>query len=109
MRLRRGRRSGGCPVGSGDDLQAVTGGIHEVDAAAAVIGIDLVRPGELRVGPVLDTAVEQSGVDGVEGHIVDEKGVVLHLDLGDVRLGELDEDPVGEGYDREWSPVCYLG
>jgi hypothetical protein len=39
-------------VGTGDDLEAVSVGVVEVDAAAAVPGVDLVRLVVVGVGPV---------------------------------------------------------
>jgi hypothetical protein len=50
-----------------------------------------------------------SGQDFVETVVVDQKGVVLHLDLFDRRLGELDRDACVELHLGERTPARGLG
>ena len=68
-------------VRPGDDLQVVTGGILEVDAAAAVVVVDLARTASPRVGPVLHAALADPAVDGVELVFGHQECVVLRTDV----------------------------
>ena len=70
-----------------------------------MVGVDLVGQGALRVGGVREPGRDDPPVDRVEGRVVDQEGVVLHLDGGDARLGELDEGVAIERHDRERPPV----
>nr|WP_170315500.1 hypothetical protein [Nakamurella deserti] len=78
-------------------------GSEEIDAAAAVLGVDLARALQLWIRPVRDPAVPEPGEGPVEQVVVDQEGVVLELDL-DRRLGELQQDTVGEPEVDERSP-----
>lgn len=97
-------RLAGRTIGASDDLHPVPRGVLEVDAPSAVISIDLIGQCLLRIGPMRDPAGAEAAVDRVEARVVDKEGVVLHLNVGDVRFGELDEDAVVERDDRERSP-----
>jgi hypothetical protein len=77
------------------------GRIAEVDASPTVIGIDLAGQGLLRIGPVFDATGEHALVNRVEAAVVNEECIVLHLNVGDIRLGELDKRVMIERYDRE--------
>jgi hypothetical protein len=66
----------------------VPGRVLEIDAASAVLGVDLPGLGHVRVSPVFDPGCDQALVGPVEVRVVDQEGIVLHLDLYG-RLGEL--------------------
>ncbi|MBO9533645.1 MAG: NAD(P)/FAD-dependent oxidoreductase [Solirubrobacteraceae bacterium] len=68
-------------VGLGEDFEPVAGRIEGVEAAPAVVGVDLARQPALRIGGVRDSAVLDARERGVERVVVDEERVVLHLDL----------------------------
>ena len=72
------RRSGGAAaVGPCEHLEQVPVGILEVDAAAAVVMVDLARPPSSRIGPVREPALSDAAEDGVELVLADEERVVL--------------------------------
>src|SRR4051812_39532408 len=64
-------------VGAGDDLEDVTGRILEVQPAAAVVTVDLVRLRRHRIGPVRHPARPDSREYRIELRLADEKRVVL--------------------------------
>src|SRR5215470_15137053 len=68
---------GTAAVGAGEQLEQVAVGVLEVDAAAAVPGVDhagLAAPG---IGPVRQVLLANPAERGVELLLPDEKGVVL--------------------------------
>ena len=70
-------------------------GLEEVDAAAAVVVVDLARPASCRVGPVVEATLDDAAVDGVEVAVVDQEGVVLRCDLPVAGRAEVERDAVG--------------
>src|SRR5262249_31292033 len=71
---------GGSPagaVGARDHLEQVAVGVLEVDAAAAVVAVDLAGAALHRVGPVLEAALADAAVDVVEVALADQERVVL--------------------------------
>ena len=56
-------------------------GVAEVDAATAVVGVDLAGPLAARVGPVLQPADVDLAVDRVEVVLGNQKRVMLRVDL----------------------------
>ena len=68
-------------VGPGDDLQVVPRRILEVDAAAAVVVVDLAGPAAPRIGPVLQTALADASVDRVELVLGHQERIVLRADV----------------------------
>jgi hypothetical protein len=82
-------------VRAGDQLEPVAGRVFEVDAPAAVLGVGLAGAAHLRVGPVLDPQVAQPPASTVEQVVVDQEGVVVHLDFH-ARLSELEQHAVVE-------------
>src|SRR5690606_12870006 len=71
-------------VGAGDDLEEVAVVAEEVDAAAAVVAVDLAGTALAGVGPVLHLALDDAAVDRVELVLGDEERVV---DAGDLAAG----------------------
>ena len=70
-------------------------GVAPVDAAAAVVVVDLVLASEVRLGVVLDPALDDAAVDLVEVVLGDQERVVLRVDrlaVGD--LGEVERRAV---------------
>src|SRR5437899_1366458 len=68
-------------VRSSDDLEDVTVGVPEVHATTTVVAVDLPRPAESRVGPVVEPALRDPAEDLVELVFTDEERVVLRRDL----------------------------
>src|SRR5512142_1296212 len=56
-------------------------GVFEIDAAAAITGVDLTAPLLCRIGPVSKLPPSDPGKDLVELGFADEGGVVLGRDL----------------------------
>src|SRR5215216_5985079 len=81
------------PVRTRDDLQEVAVGREEVDAAAAVVRVDLARPGLTRIGPVRHLLFLDAAEDLVELVFAHEEGVVLAGD-GAGRGREVEAEPV---------------
>src|SRR6185295_13797546 len=89
-------------VGPGEYLEVMTGRVLEVDAAAAVVVVDLAGSAAPRIGPVLQTALLDTSVDVVEFVLGHQEGVVLRmylLVLGHLRVVEA--DTVVEPYREE--------
>jgi hypothetical protein len=78
--------------------------VFEIDTAPAVVGVELTGERHSWVGPVLDSAINQALVDLIEALVIDEKGIMLHLDIVDDRLGELQEHAAIECHQRERAP-----
>jgi hypothetical protein len=78
-------------------------GVHEIDAAPAVLRVGFTWSLHLRIGPVLDTPCSETSVCPVELVVVDQKGVVLHLDL-DRGFRELQQYAVVELEVGEYAP-----
>src|SRR6478672_5351099 len=87
-------------VRDGEDLQAVPVGVVPVEAATTVVGVDLVRPVVERVGPPLQSAVPDAGVDLVELLLRDQERVVLRPGLP-VVIGHVERDVVADLDDQE--------
>src|SRR5262249_35096722 len=78
-------------VRAGDDLQEVPVRTLPVHPAAAVAGIDLIRPGPPGVGPVPQPTLPDAAEDGIELRLADQERVVLRLDvLGTIIEGQGD-------------------
>src|SRR6185295_3076290 len=75
-------------VGLGDDLEQVAARVPEVDAASAVVAVDLAFLLSPRIGPVLHPALLQAAEDLVELRVAHEKRVVLGLDFHAVGVEE---------------------
>ena len=71
----------GAAVGSSDDLKHVAVRILEVDAASAIIAVDLAAALLNGVSPILDPALADAAEDLVEIVLADQEGVVLWSDL----------------------------
>ena len=77
-------------------------GILEVDAAAAVVVVDLAGPAAPRIGPMLQTALLDASVDPVEIVLGHQERIVLRtnlLALGHLRVVEA--GAVVEAYRQE--------
>src|SRR5258708_5342424 len=83
----------------GDDLEEVAARLFEVNAAAAVVVVDLALLLLHRIGPVVDALLLDAAEDLVELLLADEERVVLLLDLV-VGVAEIERHAVGE-HDRE--------
>src|SRR5688572_24457266 len=64
-----------------DDLEHVPRRVFEVDAAAAVVAVDLALLLERRVGPPVEAALLHPAEDLVELRLAHQERVVLDLDL----------------------------
>src|SRR5258708_35063527 len=77
-----------------ENLEHVTVGIFQVQAAAAVPGVDLLAPGLAGVCPVRQGPFPDAAEGGVEVFLVDQERVVLGSDLP-ARLAEVQRDMGG--------------
>ena len=75
-------------------------GVLEIDAAAAVVAVDLAGLLLAGVGPVVELAFLQAGEDAVEVLFADQEGVVLPRDLA-IDPVEVERDAVVEFDDQE--------
>jgi len=78
-------------VGAGQDIEPVADRIVEVEASPAVVGVDLLWARRVRVSRVRDPQPLHPTQNLIEAIVINQKHVVLHLDLLDRQLGELDE------------------
>ncbi len=83
--------------------------VAEVDAPSAMIRIDATRQSRLGIGPVFDRTLEDTRIDLVENPVIDEEGVMLHLDVVAAWFSELEEDALVQPDRDEWSPGGYFG
>ena len=83
--------------------------VAEVDAPSAMIGIDATGQGRLGIGPVFDPTLVDTRIDLVETPVIDEEGVMLHLDVIDAWFSELEEDTLVQPDGDEWSPGGWFG
>src|SRR5262249_39153249 len=90
-------------VGARDDFQQVAARVLEVDAASAVVTVDLARLGLRRVSPVGVALLFDAGEDLVELGLAHEERVVLRPDLG-LLVHEIDVDAVCRGDDLKGAP-----
>src|SRR5689334_8450700 len=74
-----------------------------------MIGIDLARQRHLWISPVFHPSLEDARIDLVETPVIDEEGVVLHLDVVDAWFSELEEDVLVQPDRDEWSPDGWFG
>src|SRR5713101_7038983 len=89
-------------IRAGDDLQPVTVGVVEVQAAAAVVVVDRPGPAFAGIRPVRQPPVPDAAEGGVELVLAHEERVVLGDDLS-AGLGEVQRDGV-VGLDHEKMP-----
>src|SRR5207245_7405353 len=89
-------------VRAGDDLQPVTVGVVEVQAAAAVVVVDRPGPALAGIRPIRQPPVPDAAEDGVELVLTHEERVVLGDDLS-AGLCEVQRDGV-VGLDHEKMP-----
>src|SRR5262245_15953853 len=89
-------------VGAGDDFEEVPVGIFEVDAAAAVVVVDLSGALLERIRPVPEPSLADAPEDAVEIILPDEEGVVLRSDVAVLGLQEGERDAVGGVGDEKW-------
>jgi hypothetical protein len=59
--------------------------LAEIDAAPAVVMVDLAGPATSRIGPVSEAAILDAAEDGVEANFADQESVALRPDRA---LGE---------------------
>src|SRR6266540_458176 len=76
-------------VRAGDDFEEVTVEILEVDAASAVVVIDLTSLLARRIGPVGKLAFANAAENLVEFSFADQKGVMLRRDFVAVHVIEI--------------------
>src|SRR5215469_4915014 len=74
-----------------------------------MIGIDATRQGRLGIGPVFDPVLEDARIDLVETAVIDEEGVVLHLDVVDAWFSKLEEDALIQPDGDEGPPDGWFG
>jgi len=67
--------------------------VFEIDAAPAVVTIDLAGTAQIGIGPVLQIALLDPLEDRVELNFLDQKRIVLHRDLA-VVFREIERDVV---------------
>src|SRR3954452_18266414 len=69
------------PVGAGDDLEQMAVRVLEIEAAAAVVPVDLAGPGLRRIRPVSQALRADAPISGVEFRLTDQEGIMLARDL----------------------------
>jgi hypothetical protein len=74
--------------------------VVEIEAAAAVVGVDLLWSGLGGIGPVVEAARRHAGEDRVEIRFTDEKGIVLQRRLA-VLLVKVERGAVVQGDHHE--------
>ena len=94
---------GGAAVGAGDDLEQVSVGIVEVDAAAAVFVVDLARLLLVRIGPMGEAPFGDPAEDRVEIVFAHQERVVLGPDVV-TGVDERECDLVGSRHLDERTP-----
>jgi hypothetical protein len=77
----------------------------EVDTPSAMIGIDATGQGLLGIGPVFDPILEDTRIDLVETLVIDEEGVILHLDVVDAWFSKLEDDALVQPDRDEWNAL----
>src|SRR5262249_9097132 len=87
-------------IRAGNDLHQVTIGVREVDAASAVIVVDLPPPLPAGIGPVRAPALGDPAEDDVEVFLADQERIVLGSDVA-VGLGEVEGHAVVRSDDEE--------
>src|SRR5215813_13444570 len=87
-------------IRAGDDLHQVAVGVGEIDAASAVIVVDLPRPGPAGIGPVRHAAPGDAAEYDVEIFLADQERIVLDGDVA-VGLGEVEGHAVVRSDDEE--------
>src|SRR5207248_5782183 len=90
-------------IWAGDDFKEMTVEILEVDAASAVVVIDLARLLARRIGPVGELAFADPAENLVEFSFADQEGVMLRRDFVGVHVIEI--GPVLGDDHLEWPPV----
>src|SRR5215467_11809180 len=68
-------------IGAGDDFEQMPVRVFEIDAAAAVVVVDLSRVLLERIRPVLEASLADAPEHAVEIVLPDEEGVVLRSDV----------------------------
>src|ERR1700739_2130218 len=75
-------------------------GVTEIHSAATVAVVDLAGPAQLRIGPVLHSALTDSAVDRVEVVLGNQECVVLWSNVV-AAVGEIEADAVIEFHRQE--------
>jgi hypothetical protein len=71
--------SASAAVWAGDDLQEMPAGIFPIDAASAVVRVELTRPALAGVSPIRQVSASDSVEDLVELGFTDQESVVLRV------------------------------
>ena len=74
------RLSAAAAVRPGDHFEVMTVRIPKIDAASAIVVVDLSGPAAPRISPVVEAAILDPVEDGVEVSFADQEGVVLGPD-----------------------------
>lgn len=77
----------------------MTSWIAEVETASPMICVDLLWTRRIRIRSVWDFACLNAGEDRIETLVIDEEGVVLHLNFVHCWFSKLDERSVIELYE----------
>src|SRR5262249_52498921 len=78
--------------------------ILEIDAASAVMVVNLACLGARWIGPILETPLSHPTKDLVELRFANQKGIVLHRDVA-VLVHEIDAYAVPGGHHLKWPPL----
>src|SRR5262249_50709718 len=90
-------------IWAGNDFQQMAARVLEIDAASAVVMVDLPRLGPRRIGPMGEALFFHAGEDLVELRLAHQESVVLRPDLA-LLVHKIDVDPVCGRDDLERSP-----
>jgi hypothetical protein len=86
-------RSAAAAVRPGDHFEVVAVRITKIDAAPAIIAVDLAGPAAPRISPVVEAAILDAAERGVEVSFADQEGVVLWMDWA-IGVGKIERDAV---------------
>src|SRR6476646_7434177 len=97
-----------------DHFEVVAVRVAEIDAAPAVVMVDLAGPATSRISPVPEAAILDAAEDGVELTFADQESIVLRPDRA-LGVGKVERDTVVQLNDvevaeagRHW-PAQHLG
>src|SRR5215469_4717276 len=83
-----------------DHFEVVAVRVAEIDAAPAVVMVDLAGPATSRISPVSEAAILDAAEDGVKFSFADQKSVVLRPDRA-LGVGKVERDTVVQLNDVE--------
>src|SRR6516225_4391857 len=85
--------SAAAAVGPGDHFEIVAVRIAKIDAASAIVVVDLAGPAAPWISPVVEAAILDATEDGVEVSLADQEGVVLRPNRA-LGVGKVQRDAI---------------